>query len=240
MNYDLQGRVSLMNNDFHLKVDFQVPSAKTTALLGRSGSGKTTFLRWLAGLVGDVESKAGGGCFLQVGQELWHDSKKNIFVPAHKRSVGYVFQENNLFPHLTVEKNIEYALKRIPHQFKNNEIETSAKMQTRTIFEMLGVEKLLKKNPDELSGGERQRVAITRALCSQPQLLLLDEPLSGLDLISKREILPYLELVKSEIKIPIVFVSHALDEIERFCDYMLVLENGHLKQAGNLDLSWLK
>ncbi len=198
---------------FSLDIDFQAPACGVTALFGRSGSGKTSLLRWMAGLI------RGQDAFLKVGEEVWEDSKRKFFLRPEKRSVGYVFQENNLFPHLSVMRNLQYAIKRMPQgQIKDLD----------RIIENLGLRNLLAKQAHQLSGGERQRVALARSLVMKPKILLLDEPLSALDTTSKDEIFPYLEMVKSESRIPIFFVSHSKSEVLRFSDQIATIENGRL------------
>lgn len=205
---------------FNLDVSFQIPGNGVTALFGRSGSGKTTILRLMAGL---IQGQKG---ILKFNGQVWENSEKNIFLPSHKRSIGYVFQENNLFSHLTVQGNLQYAIKRMP---KGEVIS-----DFNQIIEILGLNGLLDKFPHQLSGGERQRVAIARSLLMKPQILLLDEPLSALDSTSKSEIFPFLERVKKETQIPILFVSHAIDEVRRFCDYIIHIENGRILSSGNI------
>lgn len=199
---------------FDLDVDFRVPGSGVTAVFGRSGSGKTTLLRWIAGFVGAKEA------YLKVNDEVWEDTKHKTSVPSHRRSVGYVFQENNLFPHLSVMENLMYALKRVPFSGQKDDFD----LVTRKLV----IRHLFKKQPHELSGGERQRVALARSLLMKPRILLLDEPLSALDTTSKAEIFPFLELVKEESRIPIFFVSHSQDEVLRFADRVLRMENGRL------------
>ncbi len=208
------GELKVQLGTFKLDIELNIPVTETTALFGRSGSGKTTVLRWIAGFIKSPQS------YLKINDEVWVDSRKNIFVPPHLRSVGYVFQENNLFPHLTVEKNLKYAIQRTPGSIDQSEY--------KLITGKLGVFDLLRKNPHELSGGERQRVALTRALLMKPQILLLDEPLSALDATSKNEIFPYLEDIKLHSPIPILFVSHSVSEVQRFADSIIEIKDGKL------------
>ena len=197
---------------FSLNASFQAPLKGVTALFGYSGSGKTTVLRCIAGL----EKSALG--YLKVGQDYWQ--KDGFVLPPHKRPVGYVFQESNLFQHLSVEENLRYGQKRTP------------KAQQRIHFdeavEPLGIGELLKRHPAQLSGGQKQRVAIARALLTTPQLLLMDEPLASLDIISKAEILPYLERLHDELSIPIIYVSHAPDEVVRIADRLVLMQQGRV------------
>lgn len=200
---------------FKIDIQFTIPDHGVTALFGRSGSGKTSILRWLAGANPNTTGK------LTFQNEIWQDSDKKIFVPTHLRSVGYVFQDNNLFPHLSALENIQYALRRLPKQLQA--------LDTDSIIKKMCVQNILHLYSHQLSGGEKQRVAIARSLLMQPKLLLLDEPLSALDSQSKEEIFPLLESIKTDLKIPIIFVSHAQNEIDRLADRVLKIENGQLK-----------
>ncbi|HEX5394570.1 MAG TPA: molybdenum ABC transporter ATP-binding protein, partial [Rhodocyclaceae bacterium] len=182
---------------FLLDVDLQLPTKGVTALFGPSGSGKTSLLRCVAGL-----ERAPGR--LMVNGEVWQDER--IFLPVHRRPLGYVFQEASLFPHLTVQGNLDFGAKRSKGR---DGVDRAA------ILDLLGIAHLLPRTPDKLSGGERQRVAIARALFTAPRLLLMDEPLAALDTQRKREILPYLERLHDSLSIPILYVSHAPDEVAR-------------------------
>lgn len=198
----------------HFCLDFELKTSGdgVTAIVGRSGAGKTSLLRWMAGLI------RGESGYLKINGEIWEDSKKRIFLPAHERSVGYVFQENNLFPHLSVLKNLEYAVKRRPARILSEEFSG--------VTRKLGVDRMLAKSANELSGGERQRVALARSLLMKPKLLLLDEPLSALDTAAKAEIFPYLKVIKEESGIPIFFVTHSLSEIRDFADRVVEMKSG--------------
>lgn len=206
--------------DFQLDVDLTLPGQGVTALFGHSGSGKTTVLRAIAGL-----ERAPGGHFA-FGDAEWQDDAKEIFVPTHQRSLGYVFQEASLFEHLTVEGNLAFGLKRIP--------ESKRRFEQTDVTELLGIGGLLSRRPASLSGGERQRVAIARALLTAPQLLLMDEPLAALDLKRKQEILPYLERLRDELSIPIIYVSHSPDEVARLADHLVLLDSGKVVASGPL------
>lgn len=209
---------NLRRAEFHLQLSTTLPERGVIALFGRSGCGKTTLLRCLAGL----EPKVHG--HLQVGAAVWQD--KNHFLPPHKRSIGYVFQEGRLFPHLSVQENLHYGYKRIAA--------SERRVQPEQVIELLGLAEFLQRHPKELSGGQRQRVAIGRALLTSPQLLLMDEPLAALDAISKAEILPWLERLHRALSIPVIYVSHALEEVARLADQMLLLEDGKLRAQGPL------
>ncbi|MCH8498190.1 MAG: molybdenum ABC transporter ATP-binding protein [Marinobacter sp.] len=209
---------TLTRPDFRLAVAGQIPATGVTALFGRSGCGKTTLLRCLAGL----EPAAQG--HLRVNGVSWLDANKHL--PPHQRPIGYVFQEGALFPHLTVAGNLHYGYKRIPPPARQ--------LHPEDVITLLGLAPLLKRHPHALSGGQRQRVAIGRALLTSPQLLLMDEPLAALDAISKNDILPWLEKLHQTLDLPVVYVSHAIEEVARLADHMLLLERGKLIAAGPL------
>ncbi len=214
----IQARFKLAFPEFTLDVDLDLPGRGVTALFGHSGSGKTTLLRCIAGL-----EKVPGG-YLRVGDGIWQDD--HACLPVHRRPIGYVFQEASLFPHLTVRRNLEYGLKRV---------ESSArKVSLDQAVELLGIGHLLDRQPDRLSGGEKQRVAIARALAVSPRLLLMDEPLAALDLARKQEILPYLERLHDELEIPLLYVSHAPDEVARLADHIVVMDQGRTVASGPL------
>ena len=203
---------------FTLDVDLNLPGQGVTALFGPSGCGKTSMLRCMAGL-----TRASQG-HLSVNGEIWQNDK--LFIPTHQRPAGYVFQEANLFAHLSVRRNLEYGQSRVPVAKRRVELEH--------MVQLLGIESLLERMPHGLSGGERQRVAIARALLTSPRLLLMDEPLTALDLKRKQEILPYLERLHCELDIPVLYVSHAPDEVARLADHIVVMEAGRAVATGPL------
>jgi len=203
---------------FTLDLDLDLPGRGVTAIFGHSGSGKTTLLRCLAGL---AQPKTGRLC---VNGEIWLDTANGVFMPTHKRPLGYVFQEASLFRHLTVTGNLRYGLNRVTPASRRVELSQAA--------ELLGISHLLQRMPAGLSGGERQRVAIARALLTSPRLLLLDEPLASLDQKRKLEILPYLERLHDELDIPVLYVSHAPEEVARLADYLVLLDNGRAVASG--------
>jgi molybdate transport system ATP-binding protein len=211
-------RLKLSYSGFALDVDLQLPGRGVTALYGHSGSGKTTCLRCIAGL-----ERAQQG-FIRVNGEVWQDSDKKIFVPPHKRALGYVFQEASLFPHLSVLANLEFGLNRIPKQLRRVDMDHAT--------ELLGIGHLLERHPQHLSGGERQRVGIARALLTSPKLLLMDEPLAALDSQRKNEILPYLQRLHDELDIPVLYVSHSQDEVARLADHIVLLSEGKALASG--------
>lgn len=202
---------------FVLDADFSLPAHGVSALFGASGSGKTTLLRLIAGL-----ARAPGS--LSVNGEIWQDDR--TFLPTHRRALGYVFQEASLFPHLSVRGNLEYGWKRVPA--------AERRIRFDDVIDWLGLAALLPQAPHQLSGGQRQRVAIGRALLSSPRLLLMDEPLSALDSNSRAEILPYLERLHRQLELPIIYVSHALDEVARLADTLLLIDAGKIAYQGPL------
>ncbi len=216
----IRARFTLPRADFSLRVDTDIPGRGVTALFGPSGSGKTSLLRCIAGL-----ERAPKG-YLSVNGETWQDEASAVFLPPHRRPLGFVFQDARLFPHLSVRRNLEFGRDRTPQAGRYLEFEQAV--------EWLGLEKLLERRPQQLSGGEKQRAAIARALLAGPRLLILDEPLASLDAASKLEILPYLERLHNELAIPVIFVSHALEEVTRLADYMVLLKEGRVLACGEL------
>jgi len=212
----IETRFHIQRQGFVLDVDVTFPARGVSALFGPSGCGKTTLLRAIAGLERDPNG------FCRVGDELWQDGSQ--FLPPHRRPLGFVFQEASLFSHLSVRRNLEYGLKRVP--------EYQRRVSLSDAVSLLGVEELLGRRPHGLSGGERQRVAIARALLTSPRLLLMDEPLAALDRASKREILPYLERLHDELAMPMLYVSHAPDEVARVADHLVLLDAGRVRAAG--------
>jgi molybdate transport system ATP-binding protein len=205
---------------FMLDAGFEAPMRGVTALFGPSGCGKTTLLRCVAGL----QMLPDG--YLAIGGEVWQDDTS--FRQPWERSVGYVFQEASLFPHLSVRRNLLYGHRRA--------LRRGAGEATRfdEVVALLGMQDLLDRSPLRLSGGERQRVAVGRALLSQPRLLLMDEPLAGLDRLSKDEILPYLEVLHTTLSIPIFYVSHDIAEVERLADHLVLMQTGQVVACGPL------
>lgn len=217
----LRLQVSLTRQAFSLAMDVTLPAQGITALFGASGSGKTTCLRIVAGL----EPQATG--HVSVGGSVWQDSAKALFLPVHQRALGYVFQEASLFEHLRVQDNLQFGFKRTPLQER--------KHRWDHLLELLGIAHLLQQWPHELSGGERQRVAIARALATSPKLLLMDEPLAALDATRKSDILPYLAKLPVELGIPVLYVSHSIDEVARLADHLVLLDAGRVTASGPTD-----
>ncbi len=214
----IEARFHIQKGDFVLDVDLTIPGQGITAVLGPSGCGKTTLLRAISGL----EQHQGG--FLKIEDIIWQDNSQ--FIPPHQRSLGYVFQESSLFAHLSVRRNLEYGLKRVP--------EIEQKVSLEQAIQLLDIGNLLERMPATLSGGERQRVAIARALAASPQLLLMDEPLAALDRNRKREVLPYIESLPKELGIPVIYISHSAKEVGRLADHVVLLEAGRIVATGGI------
>jgi molybdate transport system ATP-binding protein len=218
MSGALQLRARLERSGFTLDVDLNLPERGVTALFGPSGSGKTTCLRVLAGL----EPQATGR--ISVAGELWQDSAQCVFRPPHQRALGYVFQEASLFEHLNVKANLQYGFKRTPEIERRHDWDHG--------LELLGIGHLLARMPHELSGGERQRVGIARALAASPRVLLMDEPLASLDAARKAEILPWLEQLHERLDIPVVYITHSIDEVAQLADQVVLLDLGRVQGYG--------
>jgi len=218
MSDTLELRARVPRRDFTLDVDLALPGHGVTALFGPSGSGKTTCLRVLAGLEPAAQGR------VVVDGEVWHDSASGRFVPAHRRALGYVFQESSLFEHLSVRDNLRYGWQRVPAAQRRHGWDHG--------LDLLGIAHLLERRPAELSGGERQRVAIARALATSPRVLLMDEPLASLDAARKAEVLPWLEQLHQRLDLPMVYVTHAFDEALRLADHLVLLERGAVRAQG--------
>ena len=205
-------------DDFLMDIKLEIPSTGATVLFGPSGSGKTTFINVLSGIVKPLHG------LIKVGNATFFDSENKINLPMEKRGIGYVFQDGRLFPHMSVEENLDFGRKR------SND-KTSRKQE---IIELLGLGQLLQRKPSTLSGGERQRTAIGRAILSGPSFLFMDEPLAALDFARKQEILPYIATLKKNLKIPIIYVSHQMEEVVRLADHLVLLENGKILDHGQI------
>jgi molybdate transport system ATP-binding protein len=221
MTAQIRAKFQVEREAFKLDIDLTLPGHGITALFGHSGSGKTTCLRAMAGL-----ERASTGYFA-LGDEVWQDESRGLFLSPHQRALGVVFQEASLFPHLSVRGNMEFGQKRAKPW--------SVPGFLPDIARLLGIEHLLERSPSQLSGGERQRVAIARALLARPKILLMDEPLAALDLKRKLEVLPYLERLHRELAIPIIYVSHAPDEVARLADHLVLLDAGRVVASGALN-----
>ncbi|MFW1760066.1 molybdenum ABC transporter ATP-binding protein [Acinetobacter calcoaceticus] len=201
-------RFQLQMGQFHIEPSFQ-SDASVIGLFGASGSGKTSILHAIAGL----NTPRSG--LIKIQGQTWFDSDQKINLSTQKRHVGLVFQDAQLFPHKTVKQNLLFGLKNLAQQERHFEADY--------IIELLKLEHLLQRMPNKLSGGEKQRVALGRALLYSPKLLLLDEPLSALDANHKAEIIPFFQKVKEEIKIPMIYVSHDIQEIKQLTETMWIL-----------------
>ena len=215
----------------HVEIKHQVESFKLqaefsatpglTAFFGRSGSGKTALVNLIAGLATPSSGR------IEVGNVVLFDADKGINLPPERRRVGYVFQEDRLFPHLTVRGNLTYG-----QRFRNK---LTRRHHLEDVTDLLDIGTLLNRRPEGLSGGERQRVAIGRALLSSPDILLMDEPLASLDSARKSQILPFIERLRDDVGIPIVYVSHEIDEVVRLADTMVIIDNGLTVAAGPVE-----
>lgn len=206
--------------DHRLAINETLPGQGITAVFGVSGAGKTSLINAISGLTRPQEGR------IVLNDRVLSDAENKRFLAPEKRRIGYVFQDARLFPHYRVRGNLKYGMHR------------SAAGQFDKLVALLGIEPLLERFPWSLSGGEKQRVAIGRALLTSPELLLLDEPLASLDIPRKRELLPYLQRLAREINIPMLYVSHSLEEILHLADKVLVLDGGEVKAFGNLEEVW--
>lgn len=203
-----------------LTLNETLPASGITAIFGVSGAGKTSLINAISGLTRPQKGR------IALNGRVLHDAENGICLTPEKRRIGYVFQDARLFPHYKVRGNLRYGMaKSMTGQFDK-------------LVSLLGIEALLDRLPGSLSGGEKQRVAIGRALLTAPELLLLDEPLASLDIPRKRELLPYLQRLAREINIPMLYVSHSLDEILHLADKVMVLEDGQVKAFGPLEEVW--
>ena len=206
-------------SEFSLALQFSVPESGVVALFGASGCGKSTTANLIAGLITPDSG------FIQLGNEVLLDTAQHINQPAEQRRIGYVFQDARLFPHYTVEGNLRYGLQRARQQ---------PVIKFDAVVTLLGLETLLQRRPQQLSGGEKQRVALGRALLAQPRLLLLDEPLASLDQPRREEVLPYLERVRDQLKIPMVYISHQFEEVLRLATHVVLMQQGRTLAQGDL------
>lgn len=204
---------------FALDVAFTVTEPGITALFGPSGSGKTTIANAVGGLLRPAQGR------IAVDGRVLFDSNVRIFVPPQARRIGYVFQDARLFPHLSVENNLRFGWRRAQTRVGKAEFDR--------VVALLGLEQLLARKPQRLSGGEKSRVALGRALLSSPSFLILDEPLAALDAERKAELLPWLEALRDEQGLPMIYVTHAIDEVERLADTVILLRQGRIAAQGS-------
>ena len=201
-----------------IDIAFEAPAAGVTVLFGPSGAGKSTTIAVAAGLLRP------DACRVEIDGQVLADTTTGVWLPPERRRVGLVFQDARLFPHMSVATNLRFGLRRT----------APGPIQFDEVVELLGIGALLARRPHTLSGGERQRVAIGRALLAQPRLLLMDEPLAGLDDTRKAEILPYLAQLKTALRLPVIYVTHALDEVNRLADQIVLIEAGHVVGHGTV------
>ncbi|HQX48172.1 MAG TPA: molybdenum ABC transporter ATP-binding protein [Steroidobacteraceae bacterium] len=212
--------VAMRRGDFSLDARFETPEAGVVALFGRSGCGKTTLVNLISGLLRPERGR------IDIGGETLLDTASGRSLAPERRRVGYVFQDARLFPHLTVAENLAFGLRRVrgrPHIIEYDDV-----------VALLALAPLVDRRPHSLSGGERQRVGLGRALLAQPRLLLLDEPLASLDVARREEVLPYLEALRLRLALPMIYVSHAFDEVLRLATHLVVLEAGRVVAQGSL------
>lgn len=207
--------------EFTISASFSGASG-VTALFGASGAGKTSIVSMIAGLLRPDRGR------IALNGDVLFDASSGTHIPAWRRRIGYVFQDGRLFPHLSVRRNLDYGR-------WISGLDVDARQSSRVI-NLLDIGHLLDRRPGALSGGERQRVAFGRALLMRPRLLLLDEPLASLDAARKREILPYLERLRDEALIPMIYVSHSAAEVRRIANRVVLLQEGKVRAEGGLDL----
>ncbi len=214
-------QIKIAREQFRLAVDFDVPKVGILGLFGASGCGKSSVLRAIAGLDRHRGSR------IHINNQAMQSGSQ--FIPAEQRQVGLVFQDSLLFPHLNVMQNLQYADKR----------NHSITIGLQQVIDVFGLDRFIKNMPDQLSGGEQQRVALARALLSHPQLLLLDEPMASLDQPNKKKLLPYLRMIHETFHVPMIYVSHQIDEVQALCDYLVVLDQGQVQFNGTMNEAML-
>src|SRR6266850_99702 len=251
----LKVRIVKRRDGFTLDANFEAPTPGVVALFGRSGCGKTTTVNIISGLLAADEEriKLDGHVLEDTGQgaqpgtgaasgsgaasDTGAVARAPIRVPPERRRIGYVFQDGRLFPHMSVLRNLRYGMTRAERGARGaNASPTGAqRIELEPIVSLLGLEGLLQRRPNRLSGGERQRVSLGRALLSQPRLLLLDEPLAALDAARREEVLPYLEKLRDQLSIPMVYVSHQFDEVLRLATHVVLMDAGRVLAQGSLN-----
>ena len=220
VNNMLKINIKQQLGDLLMDLDLDLPMKGITSVFGRSGAGKTSLINVLSGLSQPDEG------YIALGERVLFDSEKGMYLPPEQRRIGYVFQDARLFPHYTVIGNLNYGCQHKDQQHFDD------------VVALLGIEHLFKRYPSSLSGGERQRVAIGRALLTKPDMLLMDEPLASLDQPRKQELMPYLEKLAKEVNIPILYVTHSLDEILRLADHMVMINQGKVVVSGHVNSVW--
>ncbi len=205
----------------HVAAELACPSQGVVALFGRSGAGKTSLVNMLAGLLRPDSGR------IALRDAVLFDSASGIDLPPERRRIGYVFQEGRLFPHMRVRENLLYGWRRAPADER--------RIRLAEVVDLLGLETLLERRPGALSGGEKQRVALGRALLANPRLLLMDEPLASLDQARKQEVLPFVERLRDDLDLPIVYVSHAMEEIVRLADTLVLVSDGRVVASGSVE-----
>lgn len=206
--------------DFTLDIELEMPETGITVLFGPSGSGKTSLLNMLAGLEseGNVEKAR-----FQLNEQVYDNAEKDVCRKTWQRNIAYVFQDNRLFPHMTVRQNILFGYTR-----------RNSAMDIDDIIGRFKIDRLLDHYPEQLSGGQKQRVALVRALASNPEMLILDEPMAALDYTSRQELLPYIESIHKELTIPVIYVSHDIKEVLRLADYIVLIDKGQVLAQGDI------
>jgi molybdate transport system ATP-binding protein len=223
-------RVSALKkrDGFTLQAEFEAPTPGIVALFGRSGCGKSTLINIISGLLAADEAR------IQLHDVVLADTRAGICVPVERRRIGYVFQDARLFPHFSVLGNLRYGLKRSLHGGRGQPASPRQPIAFDDVISLLGLAPLLNRRPHKLSGGERQRVGLGRALLSQPQLLLLDEPLASLDIARREEVLPYLQALRDQLSMPMVYVSHQFEEVLQLATHVVLMEAGRVVAQGTL------
>ncbi len=208
-------------SNFLLDVEFEIPEQGISVIFGSSGSGKTSLLNLIAGL--NEKSSIDDYARFQLKQDIYDDSANGINRKPWQRNIGYVFQDNRLFPNMTVEENILFGYERRKSQ-----------ADPQSIIEKFKLAELLQQYPSQLSGGQKQRVAMARALLSNPEILILDEPLSALDYQARQELIPFIDKIQRELTIPILYVSHDIKEVLRLANYIVILDQGKVVDQGDI------
>ena len=218
----IQVQTNLALGDFNLSTNIIVPDSGITGVFGESGSGKTTLARTIAGL---EQSSVG---LVRFRETIWQDTKQKLFIPTHERQVGFVFQDSILFPHLSVQDNLVFGYER-----RSSTVDA---VNIDNVIELFDLTNLLNRDPASLSGGETQRTVIAQAVLGQPQLLIMDEPMTGLDHRRRKSAVLYIEKLHEIIDIPILYITHSLRELDRLASHLVVLEHGsavEVKDAKN-------